>query len=269
MKPLICSSLFVLFFVVIFNSCKKSDSASATPACKYVDNRLTYDGNNRISKITFKDPYGFYQNWTIDYTTSPAKVKTYGSDGYETPGSVVILNSLGYVTKRSNRATGFTFSFDYDASGYLIKSLIALIDGNPEQVYYVYTYTDGNLSSVKQYISNPSGTSQVCTLTFTYYTDKLNTLPMQYLPNINGLFEFEDVYSIPNFTGKYSKNLIKTVTWSNESFSEKRSKQEYTYFNDANGNIGKMNIETTYYDSKFTSPSLPENRPIYFTYSCK
>jgi hypothetical protein len=211
----------LIFFIASVMACKK-DNTVVTPVevCKVSlltntdkANEITteqyeYNSDGKVSKITYKD--GRYA--VIDYSSTAMVVSITDKNNKKASYSYT-LNAAGYVTKGpvSVYLNYGDAIYEYNSDGYLIKTSYQDLNGNT-----TYSYTDGNLTS-----STVTG----ITITYEYYTDKLNNLGSN-----GGIFKAFG----QNLYGKPSKNLVKKFTYTSSGQSLIGN---YTYAFDSKGNV--------------------------------
>jgi len=171
-------------------------------------NTYEYDSKWRLIKVG---------NVTYEYTNSSVIEKTYSNGVYFT--NTYTLNSKGLATKLTSY-TGSVSNFEYNADGYLIKS-VSTYNGNTSIT--TNTISNGNIVS-----STVQAFSQTNTISYGYYTEYINSIGAESM----GMA----------FLGKQNKNLQKSLTISGYTTT-------YTYTMDAKNRVAKHNIGNGYYIS--------------------
>jgi hypothetical protein len=246
----------LLFFMAIAFACKKTDTTPAE-VCKvtsfksYNEKSKTtetiqyeYNTDGKINKMSYSPIVAAYKNQayeTISYSSTAVVFTLYDDKNKVISTTTYQLNTAGYVTK-IDYGSSYLVTYEYDSQGFLSKSSSsgAFSGGN-----YTYTYTDGNLTSVKGFDDKGKATDAT---TNEYYLDKSNGLKLEtiYEKNILGQSLF----------GNGSKNLLKKTTYSSGSTT---IITDFTYTFDAKGNPTQI----------FQKASNGSNYTIDLVYLCK
>jgi hypothetical protein len=179
----------------------------------------TYDSKGRMISYNWDvvEASNYFKSATLSYSESKIVEKITLGDN-STLTIELNLNGKGlavsFVTKDVNGNILYTSECDYDIDGYLVHKKDVDKKGNYE-CSYSYTVENGNV--VKMVRASNSGSAE--TETYTYYTDKPNTVGNEN----NGAF----------CCGKQSKNLVKSKTNGGHTVT-------YTYEFDSKNRVTKQ-----------------------------
>lgn len=250
------ANMLMLMAVLLFSACKKNDNRTQQQQlgtnCKIISTQedsdpattYSYDASGNIIKVA--NLYG-YGNGTFTYQTSSV---TFNNSGDGTTQSFNI-DASGRITADKY------YSYKYNSDGYLIERAYSPYLASES---FELSYTDGNLTSVV--------IDGFETVTITYYTDQAvqNLLGYENALQSHLIFN-ESTYSNFNiaFTGKSSKNLVKSITKKRSiDGAEQTFNDTYVYKKDADGKIVSI-IITSIADGGFFNGVSTVN----FTYQCQ
>lgn len=236
--------LIIIICCCLLFSCKKNDDTAGnnttpnvalncritrieTDASNYT--AYTYDASERITEINIVTD-DIFKTSVYNYGNTPKVMIT-------APGSAevteITLDSNGNAKSRltsyyTNPDLETVFSlkninYVYNAEGYLIRADMVSGDKNGNifsSSTTSYTWTDGNLT-LEAFLQSPTDPgSRPSITTYTYYSDKPNA--------------FAFMEKLSDFTGKKSKNLLKSTIQQNDTSS-------FSYVFNASGTPVKMN----------------------------
>jgi hypothetical protein len=215
------------------DACSNENGGTGVKGTPLIATEILYNGDGRILRSTSLtyDSKGrlirFNRNVVIQDNEAKSVIYTYSESSillkhtYAT-NSIIIgvlsLNAKGLavsnVYKKENGEIESSSDVDYDGNGFLIHKKDVEKKSNYE-CNYSYTIENGNV--VKMVSASNSGYSE--TETYTYYTDKPNTIGNEN----HGVF----------YCGKQSKNLLKSKT--NRGHTD-----TYTYEFDSKNRVTKQ-----------------------------
>lgn len=224
--------------------CKVSSVKSYNEKTKTTETiQYEYNTDGKVGKMTYSPIVLANKNQAyeiISYSSTAIIFTLYDDKNKIISTSTYRLNSSGYVSEIMNFGK---FTYEYDGQGFLVKELT---EGFGQYITN-YTYTDGNLTSIKE-LDDKGKTTY--TITNEYYLDKPNPLKIDksigFWKNIVG----------QNLFGKSSRNLLKKST---ENSGSTTIITDYTYSFDDKGNPIQL-IEKASNGSNYTSD---------LTYLCK
>ena len=283
MKAVLRILVFGLSILLIAGACKKTESdpvsvrkclinssdyaiTTGTFGSVTVSTAYTYNTSRQLSKIT-------------ETTISPgfgtqvdSQALTYFADRIEakptalsiTSGIVSEMYSLNgtvYISKitvqqlitGSTTPSTSTTNYEYNADGYLSKST-----DNSNGSYRIYTYTNGNLTTVKGFAQNGNADY---TTTLTYYTDKTPLAAIQ--PGIDANNNLLVGFYTAGLLGRTNKNALKQIV----SGVNGEGTTDYTYTHDGDGNISMATAKSMV----VTMGTNPQTRmtTTKYTYTCQ
>jgi hypothetical protein len=195
---------------------------------------ISYE-NGKIAKVVRADGKGLVENYSYKSPTELVITRNF-SDGGVANTFKTTLNDKGYILKLMQEGSaGYINTFTYDTDGFLKTSGYVYANDAKLNSNSTYTYTNGNLTQVK----NMSGNVLNYTVDYTYYEDKLNKADL--IGNQNQ----------PDMYGRIAKNLVKTIKY---TYADKKTElSEYTYEQNANGFVKSLVEKFTAKDSKSTT----------------
>ncbi|WP_428655581.1 hypothetical protein [Runella sp.] len=177
----------------------------------------------KIRKVYRADGKGLIENYKYPSDTTLLITRNF-SDGSVGNTFNVILNKQGFIKKLVT--DGYSNAYTYDVSGFRTAVTNTYSDTSLSN-NSTFTYTKGNLAQEKNFKKN---TLQY-TVDYTYYEDKVNKADL--VNNQNR----------PDFYGKFSKNLVKTIKY---TYADKTVESyEYTYELNANGFVKSLTEKYT------------------------
>ena len=279
----------ILFFLI--SSCEKSeDKIDNNPVPQkgcfintvvYGTDKTvyTYDAENRIIKVEYFDSNVLNSYTTFIYTNTNVTIKYFRGNG-TAEGQEVAEMQNGRITKSVNTDTytdnGFTYTYtntyiyDYNSSGFLIKSTEESktttnkpnTPATTSSGTTTLNYQNDNLTQIA-YSNQSSSTNYTSAITYEYYTDKDNVLNMGY--------DIGDDDGHVFLFGKQSKNLFKKASYVSKDIyngvtSNYSGNSAYTYVYDSNGKPSKATEV-----SSRTSNSQTRNETFVYnlTLNCK
>jgi len=246
-----------LFIIAATSSCKKSKDIVAPSSSEQRVLKIEYPSNGSSQTFTYNASGRLVSakdnSFTLNYNYASTPF------GYEVFNSFNVKeNDLANMVFTSNKMTSFDYQF-YNASGVIngSETITVQYDANGYQTQkaypgYIYTSTisGGNTVGLTKTNTN-NGTTR--TITYEYYTDKLNKL------NIN-LFEYwyqDHILSDMEATGKKNSNLPKKIT---EVSPSSTRVTEFVYDIDASGLMKQYTATTT------TNSGTPTSYSAKFSY---
>lgn len=237
----------IIVFLIGGLSCQKAESVSPDFNCdksaKITKQSFGTLGmvleytNGKISKVYRADGKGLTENHKYTSDTTLLITRNF-SDGNVGNTFNVTLNKQGYVKKWVT--DGYSNVHTYDANGFKTAVTYTYSDATLSS-NSTFTYTNGNLTQEKNFKKNVLQ----YTVDYTYYEDKVNKTDL-----INN-------QNMPDFYGKFSKNLVKTIKY---TYADKTVESyEYSYELNANGFVksliekstdktGKISTQTNAYE---------------------
>ena len=229
--------------LLIVASCKKTlndNDKSKEETCSLKEITTTYDGSDDLKTVYKYDDQGRVtqmqyadDNYSENYTYSATQIKEVINDGSDVITTTFQLDATGKIVSGSTKYPASMSYYDstseyiYNSEGYLAEWKRTTTGANATITSSKYTYTSGNLASIK------NGSS---TTTITYTSEE--TPPNFYFDLPNG-YPFFATHALKKYFGKVSKNLMSKITW--ESGFE-----SYSYEKEAKGQISK--VTSTYDD---------------------
>jgi hypothetical protein len=226
---------------------------------------VEYDAKNRPVKINYFDSGKAEGYAKLTYTATEVVMEYYDDKNVKEETYNFKLGSNGYIAGSSNVSSytngnylvtiTSTSTSTHNGDGYLIKEEYSSVTSSNQPGHVnttdksssTYTYTNGNLTSVKY-----EGNGSISTSTFEYDADKVNNLPVS------------DDEIITFLIGKKNKNLLKKETHTSGGGSDISN---YTYTFSADGLVNK---KTRVSVSKQTGAADQTYTDSYqFEYSCK
>lgn len=218
--------------LLVMGSCKKEEEAPEVAKVKQsigisftwgvTDTaNYTYDSEGRVTDVQY-GVTGGHEVYT--YSGNNIICLKYNSSGGLDQTITYIKNSQGYVDSLTELTTGFPdpfrTKFIYDSNGFLVTSKRY---NSTNDLYLVYQHSNDGKNLTTTYHNDGSG-NLVSTTSYTYFTDKLNTIG-----NANmGM----------GFLGVSSKNVVDVRTFDDGVSSIHTN--NYTY--DNQGRITESNM---------------------------
>ena len=233
MKKIANQIPLILLSVFFFTACKKSDLpeapqpigeiATVKPQATVISRvksrkigteitNFTYDGYGRQNQASSNENNSYiYQNGN-----SSIKATVYLNNGILYQQYLYLLNSKGLAEKKDGG--GYYTNYTYNAKKNLVNELTVTGDGATTEV--IYTYSQGNITEIKTFYGNIHSQTR----TFTYYTDKINSLDNEAFGQ--------------SYLGLASKNLVKSMILTSAA-GVVLNTQTYEYEFDGQGRVVK------------------------------
>jgi hypothetical protein len=253
MKKIYLFIITALFLYVITAACKKDkNDTDGDPVASFpkIDSVIDYqynyigdiaiykyDSKGRVVRILYKDG----SSDSLIYSDTQVLWKYYWPGGSLDAIDTYMLNSKGLATmvifdsgkkerssavnlpKRmnfnSNTSSLSQLLREYDANGYMVKETYYIFTSSADTATYWYTIKNGNINGINGISTNQSNPYSI-TETFSYYTDKQNTIG--------------DQNSGIAFLGKQNNNLVKTLLYNLNNYSPPDTLQYWYKFDSKN-----------------------------------
>jgi hypothetical protein len=247
---------------ILSNSCtpeRSDDPIPAVSTCRVSaikdindSTALTYDAQNRVTKMAFFDEDGTPVEYET-YTYSPGKITVQYFDDTQTPdgSEEYILNTNGtvnYIARSSSYGPNVrndTLFHTYDSEGHNTqvksKTVVAGPIMSTSYDFATFTYSNGNMIQSKNELAD--GEVYIVDYTYTTLVDKNHV--------------FDGAFMIPGLYGTGSKNLVESGSNDDATYSE-----DYIYEVNANGYVTRM--KSTIVDVYGTHTS--DKKYTYFCY---